>query len=70
MIPLLHHLIPVIILSAKIPITGRVLKESVKVCTPKSPPPSNDSSFDFFALDVFAHGTRAKPQNLSGLPEC
>jgi hypothetical protein len=35
---LLHRLIPVIVLSGKIPLRGCVFKESVKVCTPKSPP--------------------------------
>jgi hypothetical protein len=52
---LLHRLIPVIVLSGKIPLRGCVFKESVKVCTPKSPPFSDDFAPDFAAFDVFPH---------------
>ena len=37
-LPLIHRLIPVAVLSSKVPFRGCVFKESVKVCTPKSPP--------------------------------
>jgi len=45
---LLHRLIPVIILSSKIPVTVRICKESVKVCPSKSLPSADDSAFDLF----------------------
>jgi hypothetical protein len=51
----LHRLIPVTVLSGKIPIRGRVFKESVKVCTPKSPPVSDDSARDFATLYIFPY---------------
>jgi hypothetical protein len=51
---LLHRLIPVIILSGKIQVTGSICKESVKVCTSKSPPSADDSAFDLSLADVFA----------------
>jgi hypothetical protein len=61
--PLYHRLIPVIILSIKVPIRGRVFKESVKVFTPKSPAFSDDSAPNFAAFHVFPHCSRAQTQN-------
>jgi hypothetical protein len=60
---LFHRLIPVIVLSSEVPVTGRVRKEGVKVCTPKSPPPADDSAFDLSPADVFAQCARAEPQH-------
>jgi len=62
-ISLLHHLIPLIIVSSKIPVTGRVRKESVKVCTPESPPSTDNAPFDFSALNVFAHRAGIQSQH-------
>src|SRR5260370_13562957 len=61
---LLHCLIPVIILSSEIPVTGRVRKESVKVCTSKSPPSADDSPLDLAAVHVFAYRARAQAQQV------
>jgi hypothetical protein len=58
---LLHRLIPLIILSSEVPVTGRVRKESVKVRTPKSPPSADDSPFDLPPADVFAQSAHAEP---------
>ena len=68
LLPVAHHLIPVIILSSKIPLTGRVFKESVKVCTPKSPSSADDAPFDLAALDVFAYRPGIQPEHFRCLP--
>jgi hypothetical protein len=49
-----HHLIPVII-SSEIPVTTRIRKESVKVCTPESPAAADDSRLDLATLNVRTH---------------
>jgi hypothetical protein len=41
--------------------TWSIRKESVKVCTPESPPSADDSAFDLSPADVFAHSARAEP---------
>jgi hypothetical protein len=64
LLSLLHRLIPVTILSSEVPATGRVREESVKVCTPESPPSTDDSPFDLAALYVFAHRARAQAQHV------
>ena len=46
---LFHRLIPVTAFSIKVPLRGRVFKESIKVCTPKSPAFSDDFAPDLFA---------------------
>ena len=51
----IHRLIPVIILSSKIPLRGCIFKESIKVCTPKSPSISDDFAPDFVVFYVFPH---------------
>jgi hypothetical protein len=56
------------ILSIEIPTTGRVFKESVKVCTPKSPPFSDDFALNFATFYVFPHCSRAQTEKLGGLP--
>ena len=42
-----YHLIPVAVPSDEVPARGRVFKESVKVCTPKSPSLSDEFSSNF-----------------------
>jgi len=69
LLPLLHRLIPLIILSGKIPVTWRVRKESIKVRTPESPPFSDDSPFDLSSFDVLPHRARVKPQDFSSLAD-
>jgi hypothetical protein len=54
----IHHLIPVAVLSAKIPRTGRIFIESVKVYTSESRSFANDAPFELSTADVFAHCTR------------
>jgi hypothetical protein len=66
---LLHRLIPVTILSSKIPVRWRVFKESVKVCTPKSPPSTDDPPFDLATLHVFPHSARAEAQHIRRLAQ-
>ena len=66
---LLHRLIPVIVLSNKIPLRGCVLKESVKVRTPKFPTFSDDFSPDFTAFYVFPHRSCAQAQHFGCLAE-
>jgi hypothetical protein len=66
---LLHRLIPVIVLSGKIPLGGCILKESVKVCTSKSPPFSDDFAPDFAAFYVFSHRSCAQAQHFGCLAE-
>src|ERR1700730_4946855 len=66
---LLHRLIPVTILSGKIPFRGCVFKESVKICTPKSPSFSDDFSPDFAAFYVFSYRSCAPTQNLGSLAQ-
>jgi len=48
--PLYHHLIPGTAFSYKVPATGSIRKESVKVCTPESPPPTDDATLDLSTL--------------------
>lgn len=66
---LFHHLIPVVALSREIPVRGCVFKESVKVCTPKSPAFSDDFSSDFASLYVFPHCSCAQTQHFCRLAE-
>jgi Sigma-70 region 2 len=58
-----RHLLLVLILSTKIPITRRISKESVKVCTPKFPSSSNNSALNLSALNVFANRSRIQPEH-------
>jgi hypothetical protein len=50
----------VIILSSEIPVTTRVRKESVKVCTPESPASADDSPLDLATLQVFPNRALAQ----------
>jgi hypothetical protein len=59
----------VIILSSKIPVTGRVCKESVKVCTPKSPPSTDYSPFNLAALHIFPHCAHAEAHHIRRFAE-
>jgi len=65
-----HRLIPVIALSSKVPVTGSIRKESVKVRTPKSPPTTDYSPFDFSPADVFAQSARAEAQDFRCFAQC
>ena len=49
---LLHHLIPVLVLSLKIPITGSIFKETVKVNPAEPLFSANDSSLDLSAPQI------------------
>jgi hypothetical protein len=60
----------VITLSSEIPVTTRVRKESVKVCTPDSPASTDDSRLDLATPDVFPHGACAEVQYLSRFAQC
>jgi hypothetical protein len=64
---LIHRLIPVTIVSWKVPLTGCIFKESVKICTPKSPPFSYDFAPDFTTFYVFPHCSIAQPQHFGRL---
>jgi hypothetical protein len=64
-----HRLIPVIILSCKVPLRGRVFKESVKVRTPKSPSSTDDTTFDLSAVHIFAHSSRIETQRFRRLTQ-
>jgi hypothetical protein len=66
---LLHHLIPGKTLSLKIPVTGRGFKESVKVCAPKSPSPTDDSPLNLAPGHVFAYGAGAQTEDLGGFSQ-
>jgi hypothetical protein len=66
---LLYRLVTVIIPSNIIPATRRIFKESVKVCTPKSPPSADDSARDLTALNVFTHGAGIQPEHSRRLTE-
>jgi hypothetical protein len=59
----------VIILSSEIPVTGRIFKESVKVCTPKSPPSANDAPLNLSALNIFAHRPGIQPEHFGCFTE-
>src|ERR1700735_5592252 len=59
----IHRLIPVIVLSSKVPLRGCVFKESVKIRTSKSPPFSDDFSPDFAPLYVFPHRSCAEAKH-------
>lgn len=52
---LFHRLIPVSSFSLKIPLSGGILKESVKIAPAKSIATADNSSFQFAAPDVFTH---------------
>lgn len=67
---LLHRLIPVIILSSKIPVTGRICKESVKVRTPKSPPTTDNAAFYLSTVNVFAYCTCTYTQDFCCFAQC
>jgi hypothetical protein len=60
----------VIILSSQIPVTTRVFKESVKVCTPESPASADDSPLDLATQDVFPYRACAEAQYLSRFAQC
>src|SRR5690242_12548972 len=60
---LFRHLIPVIIFSRKIPIARSLFKESVKVCTPKSPPSANDSAHELAFMHILPHCARMQAQH-------
>src|SRR5262249_3166899 len=66
---LVHRLIPVVSLSRKIPVRWCVLKESLKVCTSKSPSFSDDFAADFATFDVFPYCSGAEAQHLSGFAQ-
>jgi len=66
---LFHHLIPIPVLSSKIPVRWCVFKESVKVCTPESPSSADDAPLDFSATDVFAHRARTQAQHFRRIVE-
>jgi len=66
LISLSHRLIPVTGLSIKIPLGGCAFKESVKVCTPKSPLFSYDFSPEFAAFYVFPHCSCAQTEEFGG----
>src|SRR5260370_2098417 len=60
---LFHHLIPIPVLSSKIPVRWCVFKESVKVCTPESPSSPDDAPLAFSAPTAFAHPPRTPAQH-------
>jgi hypothetical protein len=66
---LLHRLIPVTVLSSKIPLRGRICKESVKVCTSKSPPSTDNAPLDLFSAYVTAQRARAEAQHIRCLAQ-
>jgi hypothetical protein len=66
---LLHRLIPVIVLSSKVPATGCVCKESVKVRTPESPPSTDYSPLDLSALDGIPHRACAESEYVRGFTQ-
>ena len=66
---LLHRLIPVAVPSTKISLRGRVFKESVKVCTPKSPSFSYDFAPDFATFYVLPHRFGAQTQDFRRFAE-
>ena len=47
-----NHLFAVIVVSSKIPVTGCICKESVKVCTPEAPATAYDPALDVAALNI------------------
>ena len=69
-ISLLHRLIPIAVLSSKVPLTESVRKERVKVCTPESPPSADDSPLDLAALEIFPHRARAEAQHVGCFAQC
>jgi len=58
---LVHRLIPVTAFSREIPATRCVFNERVKICASKSPLPTDDATFKFSSLHVFAQRTRTQP---------
>src|SRR5271156_4035069 len=64
-----HRLIPVTVVSGKVPHRGCVLKESIKICTPKSPPFSDDFSPDFAPFYVLPHSSCAQTQHFRCLTD-
>jgi len=67
---LLHRLIPVIALSSKVPVTGSIRKESVKVRTPKSPPTTDYAPLDLSTPDIFPHRAGAEAQHFRCIAQC
>jgi hypothetical protein len=57
------------ILSGKIPATGRIIEESVKVCTPEPPSPTDDSPLDLSPGHVVAHGTGTQTEDFGGFSQ-
>src|ERR1700730_3305711 len=57
-------------LSVKIPFRGCVFKESVKVCTPKSPAFSDDFAPDFAPFYVFPRRSGTQTKHFGCLTEC
>jgi hypothetical protein len=66
---LFHRLIPVTILSTKVPSRGCVFKESVKVRTPKSPSFSDDFSPDFAPFYVLPYTSCTQTQHFRCLTD-
>jgi hypothetical protein len=54
----------------KVPGTRSVCKESVKVCTPKSPPTTDNAALDLSTPDIFPHRAGAEAQHVGCFPEC
>jgi hypothetical protein len=57
--PLIHRLIPVAVLSSKIPLRGCIFKESVKVCTPKLPSSTDNTPLYRSLLNIVPQGASA-----------
>jgi hypothetical protein len=66
----LHRLIPLIFFSSKISVMGCVCKDSVKVCTPESPPSTDYSPLYLSALDVLPHRAGAESKHIRGFEQC
>src|SRR6266851_8892485 len=64
-----HRLIPVIVLSSKIPVRWRAFKESVKVRPPESPPLSDDFALDLATFHVSSHRSHSQTQHFRCLME-
>jgi hypothetical protein len=66
---LFHRLIPVTVLSSKVPIAGGIFKESVNVRTLKSPTSADDAPLNLSAPDVLTHRARTQTQYFGCLAE-
>jgi hypothetical protein len=59
----------VLILSNKVPVTGRFFKESVKVCTPKSPASADDPALDLPSAYILTHRPGIQPEHFRRFAE-